>query len=341
MGGYCERCRTSLPRLSITSTCDQCKEKINRERIEMQEVEKIRTNRQTQKSLEKYKKLRETEHKKSSMVGVFDKFRKYDNDGYDKDGIHKDTGTKFNQFGFDREGYDGYGHDSDGHRREDYSQVTSDNEVKNFARWVHSPSDNFTKEPKAQWEHESEKTTNSELKEKELDIYKKFQEEQRRQKETRDAEIREKENYVFKKFQEEQKNNPDKDTPQNSKDDSIADVLKNLANEIFKENPQQTRGSSYTSKQESNQEYSSPPKPIPQKTIEYSNVPDFSSDDPYCILGVFPGMSLSEINQRRRELLTRYDSSRDMVNRSEKEQKELEHIQGKIHNAWRLINNKT
>ncbi|QLH11471.1 hypothetical protein [Nitrosarchaeum sp. AC2] len=376
MGDYCERCRKSLPRLSITTVCDQCKERVSRERIEMEEAEKIRANRQTQKSLERQKKLREKEPTKSSKIGLFSKFRKYDDDGYDKDGIHRDTNTKFNTFGFDREGYDRYGNDSDGHSRE-YNTKEKDNKKINYARWVHSPSDNFTNESS---QHKYEKT-NNELKEKELDIYKKFQEEQRRQKEIqdaeireldrkrkeneekereyresnsykkdqeeqrrqkeiRDAEIRERENQTYKKFQEDQLKNPRKDSAQNYRDNTVEDLLKNLANEIFKENPQQTGGYSYTPKQESKREYRPPPKPTQQKTM-YSNVPDFSSDDPDCVLGVFPDTPISEKNQRRRELLTQYDSSRNRVNRSEKELKELERIQAKIHWAWEKIKSKT
>ena len=370
MAGNCEQCNGSLPRLSIFSICDRCKAEKELKRIRLEEEEKIRANRQTQKNLMKNKKSQGKE--KKSSHGIFDKFRKYNDVGFDKDGLHKDTGTMYNPFGFDKDGYDIYGYDCDMYTKEGFGVDGFDGDgydKDGFGRDRYDKDgydrngfgrDMFNRNGRNRFGYDRDgydrdgfgkdgyNKSGLDRRGHDKEYYIKFQEEQKQQKEIRDAEIRERENQAYKKFQEEQLKNPRedysqkyRDNSQNYKDTSVEDALKNLANEIFKEKPQHTREYSYTSKQKPTQEYRSPPKPTQQKTNEYSDIPDFSSDDPYRILGVKPEMSLSEIKQKYRELSKEFYAARGSMDRTKDEQEKIEFIQAKINKAWDLINNKT
>lgn len=155
---------------------------------------------------------------------------------------------------------------------------------------------------------------------------------------------------VIKNKKKRQPSKKSKETTQTQDDyepNNFSDALGELARRINRDNgnpsdsnkeQQKPKSESNKQKKEEKQDRRKEKKSNPGK---YSSTPDFSSDDPYRILGVKPDMPKSEIKQKYQELTKQYNASRGIINRTKKEQEELTTIQAKINGAWRQINNKT
>lgn len=132
--------------------------------------------------------------------------------------------------------------------------------------------------------------------------------------------------------------------------DDPVNVLEELAKRIERDtkgNKQvNTKGESTTQEstnehKKENEKHKERKEEPTSKSVKYSNVPDFSSDDSYRNLGVRPDTAISEIKQKYRELSKKYNSARGSIDRTKEEQEEIERIQGKINKAWGSINDKT